>query len=173
MPVTKTITLYQYDELPTDKAKETAREWFKAGADYERDAWDMVTEDAKNIGLKIESLRTDQSSFNHGEFIDGAFNCAVNIFANHGDKCATWVSAKAWETTVDKLEETQSHLGCGSDKYNEALDALESDFMAALLQGYLKMYEDELFYLYSDSNVEEGIRANEYTFRDNGKREDV
>lgn len=44
---TTTRTLYHYDELPTDKAKEKARDWFRT--DYpDYDWWDY--DDAKQIG---------------------------------------------------------------------------------------------------------------------------
>lgn len=58
-----TVKLYQYDELPTDKAKEKAREWYRGddgGLDY--DWWDSTYSDAVTIaalfGLTIKESST-------------------------------------------------------------------------------------------------------------------
>lgn len=51
MPETREITVYQFDEL-SDKAKEKAREWYRAGQlDY--DWWDSVYDDADKIAAII------------------------------------------------------------------------------------------------------------------------
>lgn len=56
MPTYKTITLYQYDELPSDSAKEKARNWYREGGlDYE---WydylfEEFTEDMSKEGIDI------------------------------------------------------------------------------------------------------------------------
>jgi len=54
-------TVYKYDELPTDAAKERAREWWlRDGLNY--DWYDSVYEDAKAIGA-ILGFTIDQISF--------------------------------------------------------------------------------------------------------------
>lgn len=57
------ITLYHYDELPTEKAKEKAREWWlQDGLGY--DWWDAVYEDADQVAqiLGIEIDRKGKST---------------------------------------------------------------------------------------------------------------
>ena len=55
MPKTMTITVYQYDELPTEKAKERAREWFKISNAELGNVRDKISDDMKetlsSIGL--------------------------------------------------------------------------------------------------------------------------
>ena len=43
-------TIYKFDELPNDKAKDKARQWYRDGA-FDYDWWDFVYEDAERIAV--------------------------------------------------------------------------------------------------------------------------
>lgn len=66
MPTQETITLFKYDELPSEAAKEKAREWVAQGEgeDFSEFAADCVTEDFERIcgilgvELKTQTQRT-------------------------------------------------------------------------------------------------------------------
>lgn len=143
--------LYQYDELPTEAAKEKALEWFTHGM-FDYDWWDTTYRDAEQIGLKITSF-----DIYHRE-IEGKLQTSVNevvrkIRAEHGKQCGTYKLAK----TVDLR------------KANDRGEDVET-FERALLQEYLATLQQEADYIESREAVEESIRANEYEFTENGKR---
>ena len=54
----KTITLYKFDELPTDAAKETARSWMRQRAGEDGFGAECVLDDAKEA-LKVLGYRVD------------------------------------------------------------------------------------------------------------------
>lgn len=64
---TKTITLYTYDELPTEKAKERARDWALEFALLD-DWWECTYDDAICIGLNIISFDLDRNRHAKGVF---------------------------------------------------------------------------------------------------------
>jgi hypothetical protein len=47
------VKIYQYDELPTPKAKERARDWFREGNQQSYDWWDAIYEDAKEVAARL------------------------------------------------------------------------------------------------------------------------
>lgn len=145
------IKLFQYDELPTEAAKEKAREWFAQGL-FDFDWWDPTYEDAENIGLKITSF----DWYRHE--IDGKLQTSVNdiarkIRAEHGKQCGTHKLA----LTVDLR------------KANDRGEDMET-FERALLQEYLAMLMREMEYMESREYIEDTIRGNEYEFIETGKK---
>lgn len=169
MPVQKTITLYTYDELPTEKAKDIARNWWRECYDAS-DAMDMVKEDARQIGLTIESLGCNRG--NLGEFADGAFNCANKIISDHGKDCATYKTAAKYQAAWDDVPDQITNLEEES-RNAESIDAIEGEFLSDLLEDYRVMMEQEIEYQNSDEAVNEMLRDNQYTFRENGTRDDA
>jgi hypothetical protein len=171
---TKTITLYEYDELPTERAKERARDWFRevtAGDCYE---WEGVQEDAEMIGLVLESL--DQHRPNKGHFKAGALETALKIEEEHGESCETFKTTKAF---LDKRggivnDAPRDENGDFSEEgeLDDKLDELESEYLHDLLEDYRIMLDRNIEDANSTEVVENNIRANEYTFREDGKRED-
>lgn len=167
MPTEIKTTVYTFDEL-SDKAKEKARGWYRQ-LDGDTDvAWETTQGDAEGIGLKIKSL--DQHRANIGEFTDSAENVAAAILKNHGPECATYKTAKHFLNLYNNLEDAQP----GDREYTvrdaEGFDAIESEFLHALLEDYRVMFQDDLEYRMEDAQVDESILANEYTFTIDGKR---
>ncbi len=156
---------YDFNEL-SDKAKEKARQWWRE-SDYDSGqiAFDDTVEDARNVGLKITELETCRSTSDKGEFIDGAFNCANAIIAQHGEACATYKTAKAFLAALDALPVVNSEEARTDDA-----DGAEYEFLRALLKDYRKMSQAQYEEMQSDAYIDETIEANEYTFTAEGKR---
>ena len=171
MPITKTITLYTFDELPTEKAKNKARDWWRE-CDYGR--YDGVYEDAAQAGIKITGFNIDPGSSCDIEFLDGAFNCAVAVRANHGETCDTYKAAVAYEAACDDVNtEAEKRGDQGEARRAETLDAVEEEFKQALEKAYLEMLRDEYEDRQSDEYLDDVLRCNDYTFTETGEREDA
>jgi hypothetical protein len=157
---TETITIYQYDELPTDEAKRIAREWYDEGAtDYEW--WDFTYDDAKEAGLRISEFDLDHGTIK-GRFDDPAKQVAESIVKNHGDSCETHKDAAAFLAALEAIDGAE-------DEVNQAED-LAQEFLHTLLEDYRIMLQHEYDYLHSTEQIEESIRANEYEFLESGER---
>jgi hypothetical protein len=148
---TTTRTLYQFDELPTEKAKDKARDWFREGM-FNYGWWDHIYEDAKNIGLEITSFDDYNIS---GELKVSVTECCSRIIANHGKLCTTYRLAEwFFKNKAD----------------NKGKPYFLEDFKREILGLYKIMLKEEIEYMESNESVDENIRANEYEFTEDGKR---
>lgn len=139
MPKQKIILVYQFDELD-EKAKERAREWYRAGAlDYEW--WESVYEDAAQLTTS-------------------AMESVSNIITTHGEDCDTHKLASRYYPQFLALDIEDE----------ETAQALEEEYARELKEAYWHMLNEEMEYQLSDACVDEMIRANEYEFLENGKR---
>lgn len=163
--------VYTFDELG-DKAKERARDWYREGGLINEMAWENACEDALQIGLKIESL--DQHRSNEGKFMASAEETAHKIEKEHGNSCATYVTAKQYLEARDKVitvwERDENGEFVNQDRLDVSLDALDSNFLHDLLEDYRISHEKDLEYFYSAESVDETIRDNGYEFTIDGKR---
>ena len=161
--------LYQFDEL-SDTAKEKARDRYReSGLDYEW--WECTYEDAKTIGLKIESF----DDYNvEADFMASAEETAHKIEKEHGTACETRIDAENYLKKRDTLIDTfpKDENGDFEDQYglDIKLDALDLSFLRTLREDYRIMLKKEYEYLNSDESVDENILANEYEFTIDGKR---
>lgn len=138
---------YLFDELE-EEAKEAARYWFRT--DYpDYDWWECIYEDAANVGLKITSFELYRGGDIDGHCTEEAKRVARNIYMEHGLECRTWKTARSW-------------------LYQHEWD--DDQFTREILYDYLFMLRDEYEYLFSDEQVDESIRANEYLFTESGRR---
>ena len=156
MPKIIQTTVYTIDEL-SENSKKVARQWYLDGADIVDDSFCDMVEDAKQIGLQIDSLRSHYSL--SGSFIDSAATVAEAIKANHGEDCTTYKIAEKFLQQYEKTSEL-----------NFDKDAIENEFLTALLKDYFESLNDTVSHLKTDSVVDESIRDNDYTFTDSGKR---
>lgn len=129
MPITRTITLYRFDEL-TDHAKEQARDWYREANAMETDHLDFVLLDCERIGSKlgVEFLRR------HNRTPHDTIVCNACIqyrgFGSQGDGACffgTYAYAPNWRASLkaeiggddldeltaigQRLEEIQSRYG--------------------------------------------------------------
>jgi hypothetical protein len=174
MTTEKTITLYKFDELPTEQAKDRTREWYRSVIDY--DWYECIYADAERIGLKITEFDLGGRKHIKGHLLVSAQECCTQILNEHGESCDTYTLATQWLAKSDKL--TALLEAACDDEADEERDRLEAEqeeqeaeFEHALLEEYFTLLDHEWDYINSDEQVDESIRANEYTFTEDGRRE--
>jgi len=173
---TKTINLYEFDEL-SDKAKQKAIEGLN-DINVDHEWWDFIFEDAKSIGLIIDSFDTER--YCNGRLEVSLSECCDLITKNHGEQCDTYKTAKGFENQWGELVKKYSD-GINTDEVAEGneydfdndADELEAEFTQALLEDYRIILRKEYEYLTSKEAIIETIKANEYTFTENGELENV
>lgn len=188
--------VYTFDEL-SDRAKEKARDWWREGAlNYEW--WEFVYADAKNVaelfGLDIEHIwfsgfasQGDGACFEGGYRYKKGALAAVKAYAPQDTDLHDIVKAlqDAQRKAFYKLGANTAHRGryyhswcmdvdvCNLDDRWRDIGTLEDDVRDALrdfADWIYKQLETEYEYQMSDEQVDETIRANEYTFTEDGKR---
>jgi len=172
---TTTRTLYTFDEL-SDEAKEKALEEYR-DINVCFDWWESIYEDAERIGLKIQSFDLDRCRHAAGKFIESAFDCASKIIKEHGEKCETYKTAKAflsdWAELVIKHSDgitTEEVHEDNEYEFDKEADELESDFLKSILEDFSIMLQNESEYIVSNEAVREAIEANEYEFTEEGRK---
>lgn len=166
---TKTINIYSFNEL-SEEAKQKAIEKFY-DINVSHDWWELTYEDAKNIGLKINSFDLERNRHAKGEFIYSASEVAANILKEHGENCETYKTAenflKEWQPIFyDYMNEESENYE--SSESEEQLLELESNFLESLLEDYSIMLQNECEYLTSEEAIIEAIEGNEYEFTEDG-----
>lgn len=155
--ITKTYTVYSFDELSEEAKQKAIESLYDINVNYEW--WESVYEDAKNIGLKITGFDIDMGSYCKGEFITSAGEVVESILIEHGKDCETYKTAlkykHAFENTSNEVDEDEL-----SDK--------EDDFLNEILEDYRIILQNEYEYLTSKEAIIESIEANEYTFLEDG-----
>jgi len=170
MSITKTITLYTFNEL-SDKAKDKARDWWRDLSI--NDAWyESVYEDAEQVGLKITAFDIDRGNHCDIEFIDGAFNACNLILAQHGHHTDTYKAAQKYNLAMTALPDTGTDDMEAESRNAEAADAIEQEFKLDLENAYLATLRNEYEYINSDEYIDDVLEANEYTFEEDGTRRD-
>lgn len=143
------INLFELDEL-NEKARERAlREY--AYFNVEHDWWSDIYEDAKMVKLKLTGFDLDRGAYCNGEWVADAQTTATLILENHGEKTATYQTAKAFAKQKRKDNEEWADT-----------------FLSAILKDYLALLEYEYDYLTSETAIIETIGANEYLFTADG-----
>ena len=167
---TTTRTLYKYDELPTEQAKEKAREWYAQGM-VSYDWWECIYDDAETVGLKIKSF--DEYTL-EAKFIESAEVTADKIIKNHGESCETYSDATKYladrETIVTNAPRTEDGDLENEWELDDNLDNLDGAFLETLQEDYRIMLRKEIEFMESTEQIEENIRGNEYEFTEGGKR---
>lgn len=215
MPITKTVTLYTYDEL-SDDAKSKARDWWRDVSQQSGDQFyaEWVQDDFERVcdtlGIDLDTVRGDKRkaifwsgfwSQGDGASFAGTFTAkpdagaAIREYAPQdaelhaiGDRLAE-VSALYPDVRVAIVQGRygghyvhENTMTCdvdvGEDENGDPLDLaapIDDDVteifrsLARWLYARLETaYDDE----YSDENMAENIRINEYTFTEDGRRED-
>jgi hypothetical protein len=165
------IEVFTFDELD-DKAKDVARDWYRS-ASVGDEWWDSVYEDAENVGIKITSFDLGGRREIDGKFLASAEETAHKIEKDHGAESETYKTASAYLAKRDSIVNDAPRDADGEFEdegaLDEALDAVDDEFLHAILEDYLIMLDHEYEYQNSDEVVEENIRANEYEFLKTGK----
>ena len=196
MPVTIKTIVYTFDEL-SEKAREGARNWWREGNCDDTFWSECVMDDAKECG-KILGISIDQiywSGFwsqGDGACFEGSYSyCkgAAKAICQHAPM------DEELHTIADRLQATQrrafyglsasvKHSGhyyhehcthiCVSDRDGYDVGGDLEDDIADTLRDFMrwiyKSLESEWEYQNADEQVDENIRANEYTFTEDGER---
>lgn len=161
----KTIetTVYEFDEL-SDKAKETARDWWRDGRLYDN-WWEHIYEDAATIGLTITEFDLDRYRAAKGKFNNSLAHVFDLITLHHGTDTETYKTAETYKALYDAIPVDED-----GEKDSDHVEEVEEDFLQSLLEDYSIRLDKEYEYLMSDDYIDETIRINEYTFTIDGKR---
>ena len=171
---TKTINLYQFDELSEDAKAKAIERLSDINVDYQW--WESVYEDARDVKLKLTEFDLDRNKHCKGTFIDGAHDTAALIIAKHGKNCDTYKTAQAflsnWGELVNKYSDgVKTDVVAEGNEYafDGAADDLEYMSLHDLLEDYADILQRECDYLQSEEAIIETIKANEFWFTEDGK----
>lgn len=150
------INIYTFEELPEktrDKVLDKLREW-----NVDCDWWYSVYEDARNIGLDIDSFDIDNHTIT-GKFITTPDDTANKIIAEHDKACATYKTAAGFcpALTANSADD---------NAYDDAVD----NFRRALLKDYLAQLSKKYDYLTDDKTLLEQIKEGEYEYYEDGRQ---
>ena len=171
---TKTIEIYDFDEL-SESAQDRALDNIRTINNECYEWWDFTYEDAETIGLCLTGFGLDRNRHATGYFKNGAESCAHLIIDNHGETCATMVSAKVYLIDRNRFIENApvDEDGELENEYNLTglLDDLNEEFLKSILEDYSMSLQREYEYINSKENLLEVIDCNGYTFNVNGQLE--
>jgi hypothetical protein len=163
------INLYKFNELSEDAQQKAIKELYYINVDS--NWWESTYEDAKNIGLKINTFDTERNRHAKGEFLLDACEVAANILKEHGEHCETYKTAtaflKEWQPIFYDYLNEESENYESSESEDKLMD-IENDFLNSLLEDYAMILERECEYLQSEDAIIETIEANDYDFNEDG-----
>ena len=170
---TETITIYTYEELPTDKAKTKARDWYREGWDYPwgDDAIASLKAFAKHFGATLRDWSIDWSN---SCYSSAKFHYTPDDIED-ANALEAFIAAKVGELKHDGSCQFTSY--CADDDCNEgavkAYAAGERDLNAILqagFQSWLAAAQADYAASMEDDAVAESIIANGYEFLADGSR---
>lgn len=197
MSTTLKTEVFLFDELP-DEAKEKAREWYREGA-LGDEWWDGVYDTAKTAGACL-GIDVDQIYFSgfwsqgDGACFTGSYAyrkgwrkaLRAEFSGDAYARLATIGEAlqAAQKPAFYKLAASVKHTGRGSDEYSVTIDVDTRDVPDGLpvyelglrdtlrdfMRWIYRQLEAEHDWLMADEQVDESIRANEYTFTVDGEQ---
>lgn len=200
-PMTKHYTLYKFDEL-SDAAKEKAREWFRKDYpdhDWWDGVYETATTGAALLGIEIEGInfsgfwsqgdgarfygsyrfkkgwrKAVLAEFGPGQVQTDLLDIGQQLHEAQAPQFYKLVARVNYRgryehggCTVIDVEHDEDHYRDISDAEDGVAQALR-EFMDCIYRWLEKEYD----WLVSDEQVDESILANEYTFLENGERED-
>lgn len=138
------IKLYKFDELSKEAQQKAIESLFDINIDY--NWWEGVYEDAKNIGIKINSFDIERNQCDVSLLPDiDFFNVHQSILESHGESTETYAIAKKMGAMT------------------------VSQVMLKLSTAYLELLKQEYDYLTSYEVIKDSIIINEYEFTEDGK----
>lgn len=172
---TITINLYSFDELTPEIQDKVINSLFDINVDH--DWYQLVYDDAKNIGLKITEFDIDnRNGYCKGNILKNTISVADKIIQEYVEDCEIVKTAKQFLSDWDKLVEKYSNdidktkvIHENDNDFDIEADDLEKDFENNLLEGYKIILSKGYDYLTSKEQIIETIKANEYHFTIDGK----
>ena len=155
---TKTINLYEFDEL-SDQAKQRAiADNCGINVDYWC-WWHSIYDDAENIGLKITGFDLDRNRHCTGQAIDDVLTMAHKIKTEHGFDTPTYKLANEFIKEYAALDE---------DIDTGELRDFENKFLKSILKEYSILLQREYEWLTSEEAIRDVLRSGEYEFLEDG-----
>lgn len=168
---TKTITLYQFNELEGKAREKVLQKHASINVDHQW--WEFTLDDAKRIGLIISEFDTDH--YCNGKLEYSLHETCDKIKAEHGQECDTYKLADKylaqWADLVKKYSDGVKTDQVAEDKeyeFDQEADELEEDFRKALCEEYRIILRKEYEYLTSEEAIGETLVSNEYWFDEDG-----
>lgn len=161
------VNIFTFDEL-SEKAKQKAINDHRSSGTCGEFVWSDTKEEAKRIGLKIQSL----NDYRFAGFIESAQATAKLILTEHGEMCDTYKTAQNFISECAELREKAEREGKDGDEdywFAEETEELETEFLKSLLQDYQTIYNKDIEYQESDEAIIETINANNYEFTEDGE----
>lgn len=127
--------------------------------------WEWTYEDAKSIGLEIDSFDCYQHTIT-GKLTEYPLKVIEKIKELHGPECDTYKLALKQEALF-----VADHLArrcMDEDDWEEPDEDLVKEFKYELLQAYLKILDGEAEYLESDEAIIETFEANDWRVDETG-----
>lgn len=147
---TKTIDVYQYDELGDEAKQKVLEKFYDLNVSFEW--WEYLYEDAKRGGLKISEFDLGRGRHIKGKLLVSVGEVCARILAEHGKECETYKLATEYYR-----------------RKRENIPFEEEEFLELLCEEYVSLLGKEYEYQTSKEAIEEEIRANEYEFIKDGK----
>ena len=201
--VTKTITLYEFDEL-SDDAKEKARDWWRELYEFNSHGDDLEPVETAARLLGIEFRRHDVGLCGGGKrsepniwwtlhvqgagasfdatysYRKGSLSAIKSEFPkdtalhNIADGLAHLQVRYGYKITALIKSDSRGHfLEIEVDRMSDADDEAMRELFRDFARWIYKFVDAEYTYQTSDEAVDDAIRANEYTFTEAGNREDA
>ena len=145
----KTYKVYKFSELSEESQEKALDNLRDIDVDY--DWWEHIFEEAKNIGLKIESFEINNREVS-GRFIESIDNVVKNIIEYYNKDDDRYKTAQVFLNVFNN-----------DDDFNR-----NNKFLNDLLCDYSIILQKEFDYLISDEVVRETIIANDYEFLEDG-----
>lgn len=168
------INLYKFSELNKEAQQDAINKLSDINVSFEW--WKSTLEDAKQIGLKINTFDLNRNKGAEGEIIETVLECIDKIKANHGENTDTYLLALKFEAQYNaeftKFEDINKPIYVKEDKeqdFDDFLADFEHEFKDDLLDCYADIIQNEYDYLLSDEAIIETIEANDYDFTKEGK----
>jgi len=169
---TKTINLYQFDELSDDAKQKAITD--NRGINVSYDWWHSIYDDAEAIGLKITefdlyrnlidegyAVRVNRHCTGHEMSNANTLTIAQKIKNNHGFDTPTYKLAEQYIKDYAALDD---------DIDDEVFFDLEREFIKDLCEEYSIFLQKECEWLMSEEAIVDSLMANEYEFLEDGSR---
>jgi hypothetical protein len=177
--ITKVYNVFKFEEL-SDGAKDKAREWYREGDGNFYDGWwdyGMIEEELEKIGLSAD-LKELNFSLDRSDYL--FFWKGINVDDPKKFLKSAGVDLRKKDVKdcfdYDGISITTRHFGGGDGKNIVEPDALDNidltDYLNSVLDDIKSNLRKESEYMDSDEAVDESIISNEYTFLEDGTRED-
>jgi len=164
-----TINYYTFEELSEEVKEKVIQKYWDINVNS--DWWDWVYENAKNIGIEIESFDIDRGSYCHFKNTFDADDTYSLIISEHGEGFETYELAEQYSIDKGEILSKYSQDDIDAGLCDNELTDLAKDFQNSLEKWYLFLLRKGYEYLTSEWVIKETLISNEYYFNEEGEME--